>query len=156
MDVLQSLRQLQHLQAMCFVSNAIPPKVATESEAWRIQPLLTFLGSLPARPSAGLTQLTITFYPLALPDDKGTAYEVTRECFLDNVLGCTELTDTFRTLSALHLLCVKIYENDLSRYDEKWWMAEIATRLQVYLHASTVIDATLWGEEGVYFYRILR
>ncbi len=92
MGLVQSLRQLQLLEVVCIVS-ADPPEVATESEAWRIQPLLTFLGALPAQLSAGLTQLTITFYPLALPGDRGSVYYITRECFVDNVVGGRELTE---------------------------------------------------------------
>ncbi|KAI0788410.1 hypothetical protein C8Q74DRAFT_678914 [Fomes fomentarius] len=145
MGLLQSLRQLQHLQAMCHVSNAISPEVATESEAWRIQPLLTFLSSLPPRLSAGLTKLTIRIHPLQLSDDRGRTYDVNRDCFLDSLIGGRELTDTLHALSALRLLCVEICENDLSQYDEKWWRAEIATRLQVHLRPA--IDVVLHIEQ---------
>lgn len=48
MRLLQSLRQLQHLQVMCAMSGADPPQLATESEVRRIERLLTFLSSLPA------------------------------------------------------------------------------------------------------------
>ncbi|KAI0788403.1 hypothetical protein C8Q74DRAFT_1367134 [Fomes fomentarius] len=142
MGLLQSLGQLQHLQVTCDVSYGDPPEAATESEAWRIQPLLTFLGSLPAPLSARLPELTIRFEPWVLPDDRGDAYDVTRDCFLDNVLGGRESTDTLRPFSALRLLSVTIYENDRSQHGEKWWRAEIASRLHVHLRA--VIDVILW------------
>ncbi|KAI0788388.1 hypothetical protein C8Q74DRAFT_1349805, partial [Fomes fomentarius] len=76
MGLLQSLGQLQHLHVTCDVSYGDPPEAATESEAWRIQPLLTFLGSLPARLSARLPEITITVFPRWLPDDRGDAYDV--------------------------------------------------------------------------------
>ncbi|KAI0788383.1 hypothetical protein C8Q74DRAFT_1446820, partial [Fomes fomentarius] len=139
MGLLRSLRQLQHLEVLC----AMPYAHHTmKSEAWRIQRLLTFLSSLPARLRAGLTQLTIEFDPRVLPDDKGFTYAINRDCFLDNVLGCRELTETLRAFSALRLIQFRFYENDLSQYDDKWWRAETATRLQV--HLRTVIDVTPW------------
>ncbi len=154
MGLVQSLRQLQHLQVTCCVSYGDPPEVATESEAWRIQPLLTFLGSLPARIGARLPELTITFASSELPDDRGDAYDVNRECFLDSVVGCRELTDTIRMLSALRLLSVQIYENDLSEYDKKWWRAEIVTRLHVHLPA--VINVIVTGRQSAHFCPVLR
>ncbi len=153
MGLVQSLRQLQHLEVICGVSHGDPPEVATESEAWRIQPLLTFLGSLPAQINAGLPELTIRFQPWELPDDRGCAYDVNRECFSNSVVGGRELTDTLRTLSALRLLSVEIFEN-LSQYDEEWWTAQIATRLHVHLRAA--IDVTLINGQGVHFCPILR
>ncbi|KAI0788386.1 hypothetical protein C8Q74DRAFT_677944 [Fomes fomentarius] len=146
MGLLQSLRQLQHLQVTCSMSHGDPPEIATESEAWRIQPLLTFLGSLPAPLSARLPELTIRFDPWVLPDDRGEAYYINRECILDNVLGCRESTDTLRPFSALRLLSVTIYENDRSQHGEKWWRAEIASRLHVHLRA--VIDVILFDERA--------
>ncbi len=155
MALVQSLGELQDLQVTCSVSlYGDAPEVATESEAWRIQPLLTFLGSLPARLSARLPALTITFDPRVLPDDRGSAYDVNRECFLDSVVGCREFTDSLRTLSTLRLLSLNIYENDLSQYDEHWWTAQIACRL--HLHLPAAIDVTLLDKQGVHFSPVLR
>ncbi|KAI0793695.1 hypothetical protein C8Q74DRAFT_1365271 [Fomes fomentarius] len=113
MGLLQSLLQLEHLKVICAVSDADPPQVAMDSETWRIrvERLLTFLSSHPARLHAGLTQLTTKFQALRLPDDRGRTHEVTRGGFLGNV------------------------------YDEKWWRAELTTRLKAHLHAA--IDVTL-------------
>ncbi|KAI0788405.1 hypothetical protein C8Q74DRAFT_678870 [Fomes fomentarius] len=147
MGLLQSLGQLQHLQVTCYASAVDPPEVATESEAWRIRPLLTFLSSLPAPLSAHLPELTIRFSPwVLLPDERGYAYDVTRECFLESVVGCRELTDTLRTLSALRLLFLTLYENGLSQYNDKWWRAQIATRLHFHLRAA--IDVILLDKQG--------
>ncbi|KAI0788313.1 hypothetical protein C8Q74DRAFT_673120 [Fomes fomentarius] len=136
--LVQSLQHLQHLQVVCTVtSNPGPPQVATEFEAWRIQRLLTFLSSLPARLSAGLTQLTLTLLPSKLPDNRGGLYDVNRGCWVDNAVGCREF---FRAFSAFRLLQFKFYKNDSFQYDEGWWRAEIATRLQGHLRAA--IDVT--------------
>lgn len=153
--LVQSLWQLQHLQVLSAVSDGDPPLVATESEAWRIQPLLAFLGC--AQLSAGLAELTIGLAPVRLSsDDRGYAYDVNRDCFLDKVVSCRELTDALRSFPALRLLCVGLFENDACQYDKKWWGAEIATRLQAHLCAQAATDVTLWYKQSVYFSSVHR
>ncbi|KAI0758663.1 hypothetical protein C8Q74DRAFT_1372615 [Fomes fomentarius] len=144
MGLLQSLKQLQHLHVMCAVSLDLNP--GAESEAWRIHPLLTFFGSLHAQLQAGLTQLTIELRPVKMTNGKHSfSYDADRNCFLDTILDCRELTDTLRAFSAVRLLSVVVLHEDRRwAYDaEKRRREQIGSRLQAHLHHDAAIDVTL-------------
>ncbi|KAI0758667.1 hypothetical protein C8Q74DRAFT_1372618 [Fomes fomentarius] len=126
--------QLQHLCLACSMS-ADAPRLWTESDAWRIRHLLAALRSLQGRVRAGLTRLTLGFHP-----DTGRRYRLSRDHFLDYVLGCRALRDTLHNFPVLSFLFIYLYEDDVTRYSEKWWTSEIATRYPTRLSAAIYVD----------------
>ena len=56
-----------------------------------------------------------------------------REDFLNNILGCSEMTESLRQISALRRLQLVLREGDPVHFSEQWWNSEVASRLQKHL-----------------------
>ncbi|KAI0760809.1 hypothetical protein C8Q74DRAFT_1299076 [Fomes fomentarius] len=135
MQAIRSLRQLQNLDLWSTLSRSAPSAMApTESQAWRIQNLLSVLHAIqtPER----LMQLTIHFD--ALERERFT-YFIDRDSFLNNVLGCNEMKDALRQFPELRRISFLLFENDTC-YSKGWWKTEIESRLQTDLHAAISVE----------------
>ncbi|KAI0793641.1 hypothetical protein C8Q74DRAFT_1243611 [Fomes fomentarius] len=149
--LLQSLRQLQHLEVVCAMPNdPLWCLKGSQWEAYRTQCHTFFLNSLRSHlnsvlshlKAAALTQFAILFIPIGIGNKRGHTYGFSRDGFLEDVVGSRELTETLRPLSILRHLHIILAENDLFRYHEKWWRAEIAAHLQGHLR-NVAVDVTL-------------
>ncbi len=137
LNTIQSLRQLEYLEIRCSLLQGRPVTVmSTASEAWRIQHLLSILHTVQTQPR--LMQLRITIHSALVwrPGTPCHTYFMSRDRFLNDILGCNEMKDALRRFLTLHRFSFTLEENDMSGYRQKWWRSEIESRLHRDLHAS--------------------
>ncbi len=140
-NAIQSLRQLEYFEVWCSLLQG-RPVMSTASQTWRIHHLLSILHTVQTQPR--LMHLTITLYSaLFRKHDTCHTYFVNRDSFLNDFLGCNEMTDALRQFPTLHRFSLTIEENDTSGYRQNWWRSEIESCLHRSLHAAISVELRL-------------
>lgn len=148
-SVLEAIHSLQQLQYLHVTGKVLQysPVMSTQSQAWRIQNLLSVLHAAQTNPQ--LMQLTIRFAVSWNAIAHQMCYSMNRDSFLNDVLACSEMKNTLRQFPALQHVYFTLRESNTDvHYREEWWRSQIESRLYPDLHAA--ISVTHWLAESMW------